>query len=194
MNRQLSVLVPSRTSKVALILLICCCIGFAQVTASITGRIDDPSGSGIPGSTVTVTSAETGAARTSFSDEFGNYRVVSLSVGRYDLKVEKTGFKGAVQTGINLVVGQEAVVNVRLELGSVGEQITVTGEAQIVNTTTSSVAGLVNENEVKDLPLNGRSFDFLISLNPGTVNFTINKGGPAGTGGNLFSVAGRRSS
>src|SRR6202521_659885 len=168
--------------------------GFAQVTASLTGRVEDPSGAGIPETNVTVTSLETGATRTVTSDEGGAYQVLSLPVGRYDMKAEKTGFKAAVETGINLVVGQQGVVNLKLEVGSVGEQVTVTGEAPLINTTTSSVSGLVGEKQVKELPLNGRSFDLLITLNAGTINFTVNKSAAnPGVGGNLFSVSGRRS-
>jgi len=165
-----------------------------QVGASISGRIVDPSGAAIQGATVTVTSLETGAARTASADEGGNYRVLSLPVGRYEIKVEKEGFKADVQTGINLVVGQQAEVNLTLELGAMQQQVTVTAEAPVVNTSTASVAGLVEEQQVKDLPLNGRSFDNLITLNPGTVNFTTLGGTGGGLDGphNLFAVAGRR--
>ena len=175
-------------------------IAMAQVTASMSGRIEDASGATIPGANITVTSLETGTSRTVTSDEAGNFRVLSLGVGQYEVKAEKTGFKAGVQTGINLVVGQEAVVNVKLEVGATQEQVTVTSDAPLVNTTTSSVAGLVNERQVKDLPLNGRSFDLLILLNPGTVNDTSAKqssaknGGNFFFGGNMFSVAGRRPS
>ena len=167
-------------------------IGFAQGTASMTGRVEDPSEAAVPSTNVTVTSVETGATRTVTSDEAGNYQILSLPVGRYDVKAEKAGFKAAVQTGINLVVGQQAVVNLKLEVGSVGEQVTVTADAALVNTTTSSVAGLVGEQQVKDLPLNGRSFDLLITLNPSVVNYTSMKGAGSVAGGNIFSVAGRR--
>src|ERR1700730_15557169 len=125
-------------------------MSFAQVTASMSGRIEDPSGAAIPGANVTVTSLETGAARAAVADEAGHYQILSLPVGRLEVKAEKTGFKAAVQTGINLVVGQQAVVNFSLEVGTIGEQITVTGEAPIINTTTSSVSGLVGEQQVKD--------------------------------------------
>lgn len=139
----------------------------AQMTASITGRVEDSSGAGIPEAMVTATSLETGAARTITADDSGSYRVVSLTVGRYEVKAEQAGFKSAVQTGITLVVGQQAVVNLTLQVGQVQQQVTVTGEAPLVNTTTASISGLIEEREVKELPLNGRSFDSLISLNSG---------------------------
>ena len=166
----------------------------AQVTASVSGRVEDASGAAVPGTTVTVRNLETGTSRLVSSDDAGRYRALSLPVGHYEVKAEREGFKTAVRTGINLVVGQEAVVNLRLEVGEVVQEVTVTGEAPLVNTTTASVSGLVGEREVKDLPLNGRSFDNLITLNPGTLNYSKYKAGTTGPSsvGNYFSVAGRR--
>jgi carboxypeptidase family protein len=182
--------------SMALLIVLASHVVWAQVTASITGRIEDASGAAVPGASITVTSLETGGARTAISDESGSYRILQLPVGRYEVKAEKTGFKTGSQTGINLAVGQQGVVNLNLEVGAVTEQVTVTGEAPVVNTTTSSVAGLVGEKEVKELPLNGRSFDQLITLNAGTVNYTaLRVNGGAGTPqGNRFTVAGRRPS
>src|SRR6266699_1634620 len=143
-----------------------------QATAAMSGRVEDPSGARIVGATITLVSQETGASRTITTDEDGSYRILALPVGRYEVRAEKAGFKAQTQTGLNLVVGKQAVVNVKLEVGAVQEQVTVTGEAQLVNTTTASVSGLVGEQQVKELPLNGRSFDNLITLNPGTLNYT----------------------
>src|SRR5499425_2783121 len=166
----------------------------AQVTASVSGRVEDSTGATIPGASVTVTSLETGAGRTATTNETGAYRVLSLPVGRYEVRAELSGFKAARQTGISLAVGEEAVVNLKLEVGAVQDEVTVTGEAPLVNTTTASVSGLVGEKQVKDLPLNGRSFDNLITLNPGAVNYSALKSGPSvGSGeGAYFTVAGRR--
>ena len=167
---------------------------WAQVTAAISGRVEDSSGAAIPGATVTATNVETGATRAVRTDESGGYRVLSLPVGQYEIRAETGGFRAAVRRGINLAVGQEAVMNFSLEVGQVAESVTVTGEAPLVNTTTTSVSGLVNEREVKDLPLNGRSFDNLITLNAGSINYTPMKTANAPTAGegNSFSVAGRR--
>jgi hypothetical protein len=167
---------------------------WAQTSASISGRLEDVSGAGIPGATVTVTSVETGAARTVTADETGNYRVLSLPVGQYAVRAERPGFNPVLRTGINIVVDQQAVVNLRLEIGAVQQEVTVTEEAPLVNTSTASVSGLVAEQQVKDLPLNGRSFDNLVTLNVGAVNFTANtKTAASGSGpGNYFAVAGRR--
>jgi Carboxypeptidase regulatory-like domain/TonB-dependent Receptor Plug Domain len=167
---------------------------WAQTLASITGRVEDPSKAAVPGVTITVKDLETGATRTAVTDAGGEYQVLSLAVGRYEEKAEKTGFETAVQTGINLVVGQQAVVNLDLVVGSVQQSVTVNGLETVVNTTTAQVSGLVGEVQVKDLPLNGRSFDNLITLNPGTVNFTSHStlGSAGGGTGNMFSVEGER--
>lgn len=163
---------------------------WAQVTASMGGVVRDTSGAVVPDATVTVRNVESGLVRTAVTDPNGNFTVPALPVGQYEVSVEKSGFKQAIRQGINLVVGQQAVVNLTLEVGQVVQQVTVTGEAPLVNTTLSPTAGLVGEKEVKDLPLNGRSFDQLLTLNVGTANTTSNRS-PTQPG-NLFSVAGRR--
>ena len=165
----------------------------AQVGAAISGRVEDPSGAAISAATVTVKSLETGATRTAVTNDAGNFKILSLPVGPQEVKAEKTGFKTAVRLGVNLAVAQEAVIAFRLEVGEFAQQVTVTAEAPVVNTTTSSVSGLVDESQVKELPLNGRSFDNLITLNPGAINYTSMKSANTTTSdGNSFSVAGRR--
>src|SRR5579872_4300997 len=165
----------------------------AQVTASVSGRVNDTSGAAVTGATVTVTDLETGATRTAQADDAGNYLILSLQVGRYEVKAEKDGFKTAIQTGLNLVVGQQAVVNLTLEVGQVQQAITVEAEAQVVNTTTAPITGLVSEVEVKNLPLNGRSYDALITLDTGAMNNVAHTTSLAnGSGaGNQFGVEGR---
>ena len=165
---------------------------WAQVTASISGRVQDASGASISGATVSVTSQETGASRTVATDAAGNYQIPALPVGPQEIRASKAGFKSEVRSGVRLAVGQEAVVNLTLEVGERTEQVTVTAEAPVVNTTTSSVSGFVDEREVKDLPLNGRSFDNLITLNPGSISYTLKSANTSTSNGNTFTVAGRR--
>jgi len=165
----------------------------AQVTAAISGTVEDASGAVVPGAKVTVKSLETGAARTVSTDDSGGYALVSLPLGPQELKVEKTGFKTAVRTGVDLVVGQKAVVNFHLELGEFVQQVTLADETPLVNTTTSAVSGVVGAEQIKDLPLNGRSFDNLITLNPGAINYSAEKSPQTSTSnGNTFTVDGRR--
>lgn len=165
----------------------------AQVSAAISGTVDDPSGSGISAATVTVKSTETGVTRTAMTDSDGHYAIPSLPVGPQRVTAEKTGFKSAVRTGIDLVVGQEAVVNLQLEVGELVQQVTVAAETPVVNTTTSQSSGVVGEQQIKDLPLNGRSFDNLITLNPGAINYSaLKSAGTTTSNGNTFTVDGRR--
>ena len=164
----------------------------AQVTASVSGTVEDASGSAVGGATITVTSLETGGRRQTVTDASGSYSVSALPLGRTEVRAEKVGFKPVERTGITLELDQNAKVNFRLEIGELVSQVTVSEQAPIVNTTTEPVAGLVGENQVKELPLNGRSFDNLITLNPGAINFTLKSAGTSTSNGNTFSVDGRR--
>jgi hypothetical protein len=165
----------------------------AQVTAAISGRVEDASGAAVEGAIVTVKSLETGASRAVTTGATGNFRAVSLPIGPQDVRAEKTGFKATVRSGINLEVGQEAVVTLQLEVGELVQEVRTVAETSLVNTTTAEVSGLVGEREVKDLPLNGRSFDNLLTLNPGVINYSSMKSANTTTSsGNTFSVAGRR--
>ncbi len=158
----------------------------AQVTASITGNVKDASGAIVPGASLTIKNKESGFTRSVESDSNGGYNAQSLPVGSYEITVEKEGFKQQIRSGITLSVSQQAIINLVLEVGNVEQQVTVTAEAPLVNTSLSPTSGLVTETQVKDLPLNGRSFDQLLTLNVGTTNYSAN------TTHNAFSVAGRR--
>jgi len=165
----------------------------AQVTAAISGHVEDASGQAVSEATVTVKSLETGAVRSAATGITGNFLVLSLPLGAQEIKIEKSGFKTAVRTGINLEVGEDATVSLQLEVGGIDQAVTVLGEAPLVNAAPSSVAGIVSERSVKTLPLNGRSFDNLITLNPGAVNYSSMRSANTTTSdGNSFSVAGRR--
>jgi hypothetical protein len=167
--------------------------GRAQAMASITGNVVDATGAVVQQATITVKSQETGATRKVSTDDSGNYRFLALPLGPQELKAEKQGFKSIIRTGVSLQVGQEAVVNFRLELGELVQQMNVSELAPLVNVTTASVSGIVDERQIKELPLNGRSFDDLIALNPGAINYSALKSpNTATSNGNTFSVAGRR--
>ena len=165
----------------------------AQVSASISGRLTDESGAAISGAMVTVKSLETGVSRTATSNDSGDYTVLGLPLGPQEVTAAKPGFNKMVPATVTLVVGQEAVVNLTLTVGVVIERVSVSDQTPLVNATTSSVSGVVGEQQVKDLPLNGRSFDNLIALNPGAVNYSAMKSaGTTTSDGNTFTVDGRR--
>jgi len=168
----------------------------AQDSAAISGTVTDPSGAVVAGANIAVKNADTGIVRVLVTDNAGRYRAFSLPVGLYEVHVKQSGFPEEIRTGIHLVVGQEAEVDLALRLGQASERITVNEDAPPVSVTNADISGLVGEQQVKELPLNGRSYDELLMLNPGVVNFTWEKTGGAGvsnsTTGNNFAVSGNR--
>jgi Carboxypeptidase regulatory-like domain/TonB-dependent Receptor Plug Domain len=165
----------------------------AQVSAAISGRVIDPTGAVVPGATVTVKSLETDATRIATSDGSGEYTVLGLPLGPQEVTAEKPGFNKMRPDEVTLVVGQQAVVNLYLKVSQEEGLVTVTDQTPLVNATTSQVSGVVGEQQIKDLPLNGRSFDTLITLNPGAINYSaLKSAGTSTSNGNTFSVDGRR--
>jgi hypothetical protein len=170
--------------------------GNAQVSAILSGTVADQSGAMISAAAVTAKNVDTGAVRSTVTDSEGHYQFFSLPVGNYEIRGKKTGFTEEVRTGVRLTVAQSATVDMDLRVGESSQQITVNGDASQVGVNTADVAGLVAELQIKELPLNGRSYDELLTLNPGIVNFTFEKTGGIGvsnsTVGNNFAVEGNR--
>ncbi|HVT96153.1 MAG TPA: carboxypeptidase-like regulatory domain-containing protein, partial [Acidobacteriaceae bacterium] len=169
----------------------------AQVVgATLAGRVQDRMGASLPGASVTVRNDETGAQRALTSDADGRFSAPSLPVGAYSVTVAHSGFATQEQHGIALVVGQTRDLTVTLDLGTIQQQVVVSTQGPVINTSTQETSGLVDERQVKQLPLNGRSFDGLLTLNPATVNYTAERSGSVGTSnssvGNMFGVSGRR--
>src|SRR5881396_1692900 len=177
------------TAIVALIALATSLVLAQGATATMSGVVHDGTGGVIPGVTVTIKHTETGLTRTVQTVEDGGYRMPSLPVGAYEVTTEAAGFKRQVRSGVNLVVAQEAVVNLTLEVGGVTEQVIVSEDAPLVNTTLAETSGLINEGQIKNLPLNGRSFDQLLTMNVGVSNNSSNTLNNAWT---AFSVSGKR--
>jgi Carboxypeptidase regulatory-like domain len=166
------------------------------VGASVGGTVQDASGAPLPGATVVVKNIETGALRELVSDDAGRYSTPSVPVGRYEITASKPDFESQTRTGIDLVVGEHATIDFQLPVGGVEQTVTVEANVAPVELTTDPTSGLIGERQVKDLPLNGRSFDGLIALNPSVVNYTSGRSGGVGTSnsslGNMFAVSGRR--
>src|SRR6266699_2878930 len=187
----------SRYLPVLLIVLILgALVVSAQVsTGTISGVVQDQSGSVIPGAMVTIRNVDTGTVRTLTSDVGGRYTAPDLSLGGYEVQGQQTGFQTEIRTGITLTVGQQAVVNLAMKVGQIADTVTVTAEAPLVESTTSAMSSLVDERTIRDLPLNGRSYDQLALLQPGVVTMGAGLAGAAfdyGTG-TRFSVSGSRS-
>jgi len=160
-------------------------------TATISGTVTDTSGAVVAGAVIQVTNAGTGISQEVSSDEQGRYSAPSLPVGSYDIRASKSGFQNLIHSGITLTVGSTTVVDFTLTVGQSQETVTVTGEVSQVNTTTSTIANLVEQKQIADLPLNGRNYQQLILLAPG-----VNVAQTATTSfygkGDTYSVAGGR--
>jgi hypothetical protein len=171
-------------------------MAWAQAEASINGAVTDTTGAIIAGATVKVKNVEIGTVRAIVTDNAGRYDAPSLAVGKYEVSAEQAGFRTEIKTGITVTVGQRAEVNLMLAVGGVQQSISVEETALQLAVTTADFSGLVGEAQVKDLPLNGRSYDQLLTLNPGVVNYTSQRAGGIGTSnsvvGNMFSASGRR--
>ncbi len=177
-------------------LLVFVSASYGQVSAIVTGTVTDPTGAVVAASAVTAKNVNTGVERNTVTDAEGHYQFFSLPVGQYEIRASKPGFTQEVRTGVHLVVGQSATVDMALKVGESSQQVTVAGDAPVVGVTTADISGLVGEQQIKNLPLNGRSYDELVTLNPGVVNFTFEKTGGIGvsnsTVGNNFPVEGNR--
>ncbi len=189
-------LLHSWTRELTLLLGFSACLQAQVVGGSISGVVHDETGSALPAATVVITNAETGAERKAVTDDGGRYAAISIAVGQYQITVTKQGFASQVKTGINLVIGQTARVDFTLPLGEVRQVVTVEEAPATVSVSTQQTSGLVNERQVKELPLNGRSYDELITLNPAIVNYSSQRSGGVGTSnsavGNMFAVSGHR--
>ena len=152
----------------------------------------DDSGARVPGAAITVRNTETGITRSVTTDAGGRYRAPNLGLGLYEVRAEMMGFRTAVRQGIQVTVAAESNVNLTLSIGAVAEQVVVTGEAPLIETTSATLSGLVDDKKIRDLPLNGRSFEQLAFLQTGVVPF--HRGGRATDQGEgtKFSVTGSR--
>ncbi len=186
----------SKPASILSFVLILCLVAHIAVwgqlaTGSIAGTVKDSSGAVTPGVQMTVRNTDTGIARTLQTEANGRYSVTNLAPGTYEVHAELTGFGKGVRQGITVTIGREAVVDFSLSPGEVQEQVVVTGEAPLVDTSSAAVTGLVDQQQVTDLPLNGRSLTQLTTLQPGVLLYRINASALTGTGQNI-SVNGAR--
>jgi len=147
---------------------------FSQTSStSLRGTVSDPSGQGIPGATVTLRNMESGMERSLATDTEGSYQFQQLPAGSYMLTVIGQGFSRYERKDLVLLVNTPATANVQLRIGGTTESVTVTSEAPPLNLVDASIGNSFAENQVKDIPLDGRNVPELLSLQPG-VTFTGN--------------------
>lgn len=167
-----------------------------SIKASISGTVSDETGGVIPGAEVTVTNLDLGVSRTVISNDLGRYLASELELGTFEVKGTLTGFQTAVRTGISLTVGRNAVVNLTMTVGSISEVVTVTGEASLVETTSMTISGLVDTQQIADLP--GRRDMLRFALLEGGVKQSVMASGNVGSPsilsgyGIAMSIAGAR--
>ena len=191
----------TRTLFVSLAVLLGCAAAWAQGTAELSGTVKDQSGAVLPGVEINATQTATGAKRSTVSDETGNYVLPNLPIGPYMLEAGLPGFKSYVQSGIVLQVGTNPVINIVLQVGQVAEQVEVKADAALVETRSTGVGQMIDNQRVLELPLNGRQATELIflagvatqttdgSLNSGVRNYlttVISVAGGANGGLNYF--------
>ena len=145
---------------------------FSQV---ILGTVQDASGASVPHATVTVINKETELTRTALSNESGNYVVSDLPIGFYDLTATASGFKKFLLTRVEVTVNAEVPVNIKMEVGSVNESVTVQADAVRVESSSGEVSSLITGTQATQIQLNGRNFPQLLQLLPG-VSTTYSSG------------------
>src|SRR5438309_3896050 len=184
-----------RRAATAVLIIVLCGLATAlhaqSTNASITGYVTDSSKAAIVGARVIAINVDTNVRYQTTSNNVGSYSIVNLPPGRYRIEVEKEGFKSVVKSDVMLHVQDVIATNFEMGLGSTSEVVTVVGGVPLVNTQSAAVSTVVDQTFVKNIPLNGRSFQDLISLTPGVVTQNPNRGGAAGSAGD-FSVNGQR--
>lgn len=167
-------------------------IAAAQSTdATLSGVVVDPSGKAIPHATIEILNEATGVRYPAETNDVGIYAASILPPGQYRAQVSKAGFKTIIKPGIVLNVQGAVAVNFTLPLGATSESITVEAGSSLINTSDASVSTVVNRNFVQNIPLNGRSFQDLISMTPGVVTQSPQAGSSLAFNGD-FSVNGQR--
>ncbi len=152
--------------------ILLCLPALAQSTSGrVLGSVSDQSGASVAGATVIVTDTQRGTSRTLTTDAAGAYVAPDLIPGTYKIRVEAKGFKSVERTGVNIEVASDVRADFSLQPGDVSETVTVSSEVPLVNTTSSTLGGTLSNQEINDLPLNGRNYQNLLQLRPGVMRY-----------------------
>ena len=163
---------------VALAAMIACAPAFAQTFGEITGTVTDPSGAVIAGATITITNAATGVPRIVETNEAGNYAVPFLNPGVYNITAELEGFKTSRVDNRQVQVGDVQLVNIALEVGAVTEVVEVQAGAEMLDTASTALGSVIDQQRIVELPINGRNYLSLVKLSP-NVSAEMGAGGQA---------------
>jgi hypothetical protein len=158
----------TRVVSITALLVVCGTSAFAQLQSGrVVGSVYDPQHSGIPGATVSVTNVATNIVRSVITDSEGNYVITPLDPGTYNVSAEVPGFQKTVREGLELTVGQSARVELTLNLANLSTDVQVTAEVPLLNTESATLSQVINNEQIVDLPLNGRGFHELARLTSG---------------------------
>ncbi len=169
----------------------------AQETSEISGTVTDPLGAPVSGAEIVLSNNESSAIRTTTTNVSGSYTFLQLPAGSYRVTAAKSGFEKASRRGISLAVNQSALIPLTLAIGESVYTVEVGEGAPVVAPAVDQTSGLVDGAQIRNLPLNGRSYDQLLTLNPGVANYSYEKnnntpGISNSAVGNMFAVSGRR--
>jgi hypothetical protein len=171
------------SSMVLMIWFLASIPGYSQtVGATLSGTITDESHAAIPKATVSIMNVATGVATTVTTNAEGIYNAPNLLPGNYQATISAAGFQKSIQNGIILTVGAQQVLNIEMKVGSVSQTVEVTTQAPDVQLASSTINGAVSSNTIVELPLNGRSWTDLATLQPGSRASTISHPSRAPTG------------
>jgi Carboxypeptidase regulatory-like domain/TonB dependent receptor/TonB-dependent Receptor Plug Domain len=190
-----------RITRCSLVVLVFLCAtasaAFAQITAAtLSGTIKDATGGVLPGADIAAKNVDTGISRATVSNSDGAFTLPGLPPGKYEVHVELAGFTSSVQT-LELAVAQQAGLTITLGVAATQENVMVVASSVLVDTQTSALSALVPEKTIEELPLNGRNYISLATLQPGIINFTEKSGTSSSTRGvqlNINGMGGRSNS
>ncbi|MGA3023728.1 MAG: carboxypeptidase regulatory-like domain-containing protein [Bryobacteraceae bacterium] len=166
---------PSKSTRILKLVLLALILSLSLTAQTTTGRIlgsiRDQSGASLAGATVTVTDVHRDTTRTAISDDSGAYAVPNLVPGTYTVRAEAAGFKTVEQPNIHVEVASDLTIDLSLPPGEVKETIVVTADVPLLNVTSATLGGTLDNEEINDLPLNGRNYENLLQLRPGVVRY-----------------------
>ena len=160
-------------------------------SATLLGTVADTSGAAIPAAAVEAKNVGTGVTQTVTADDQGRFRIPDINIGDYEVQASKAGFQTVVRKGVTLTVGSQAVVDFALPVGQQQQTVTVEGQASTVETTNAAIGTSTSEQQMRELPLNGRNFEQLIQLAPGVATVQWSNNAMQGRAAQ-YSVAGGR--
>jgi hypothetical protein len=163
----------------------------AQTTGSISGTVQDANGGVLPGVTVTVRNVQTEFVRSDVTGPEGRFVIAALPPGEYQARADLSGFRPYVRRDLHLTIGQTLSLAIRLDVGAMAEEVTVSGDASAINTSTAELSYLVGSDAIEQLPLNGRNYTDLALLQPGVLAFPHRDGGSVVAHGLGMSINGQ---